>query len=367
MTYEQALNDILFNSSPGIIPGLSRIEKLLEKLGNPQNNYKIIHIAGTNGKGTVGKIIADTLTQNGFKTGLFSSPFVTDYTEQIQIDGKNISEEDFAYYLPFVKGEGSEFERLTALMYFYFSEKKVDFAVVECGMGGLEDSTNAIENTELCVLTSISVDHTNFLGNTVEEIAKHKAGIIKNNSKVVLYPNKSVEHIVKNVCTEKNATLYCVEAQNDFKKNNLETAKTALSLLGINNICDYPALFARQECVGKFIIDGSHNESSAATLESFLPKDENITVVIAMMKDKNCKKYIDTVLPYCNKIIVTQCDNARCMPAKDLYDLISEKFNNVKCVENSKTAIETARKTDCDKILVCGSFYLCREVRNYIL
>lgn len=162
MNYNEALNYIISKQSLGIMPGLDRIKQLLEKMGNPQEDYRIIHIAGTNGKGTVAATIANTLTQYGVKAGLFSSPWVTDYREQIQIDNTFISEADFAEYVEKYKDNAcSEFEFLTAIMYKYFSDKKVDYAVVECGMGGLEDATN-VETENISVITSVALDHTAF-------------------------------------------------------------------------------------------------------------------------------------------------------------------------------------------------------------
>ena len=167
MIYDEALNFILGKQSLGIMPGLTRIMNLLEIMGNPQNDIKIIHIAGTNGKGTVAKTINNALIDSGYKVGLFSSPWIDDYREQIQINNDFISEEEFASYVDEYKdNDCTEFEFLTAIMYKYFADIKVDYAVVECGMGGKGDSTN-VEQSNISVITSISLDHTAFLGDTV--------------------------------------------------------------------------------------------------------------------------------------------------------------------------------------------------------
>ena len=150
MDFNTAENFIINKQSLGIKPGLSRIEKLLRKMGNPQESLKIIHIAGTNGKGSVAAMIANALQKNGFKTGLFTSPWVTEYREQIQINGEFIPKSDFAEYVAAYKdADATEFELLTAIMYKYFADEAVDYAVVECGMGGLGDSTNAVSYTHL--------------------------------------------------------------------------------------------------------------------------------------------------------------------------------------------------------------------------
>ena len=164
MNYDESLNLILNKMSLGIMPGLARISTLLDKMGNPQDSIKIIHIAGTNGKGTVAKTISDNLISAGYKTGLFTSPWITDYREQIQINSQSISRSDFARYKD---NDCSEFEFLTAVMYKYFCDENVDYAVVECGMGGSGDATNVEKINALSVITSVSLDHTNFLGNTV--------------------------------------------------------------------------------------------------------------------------------------------------------------------------------------------------------
>ena len=204
MIYDEALNFILGKQSLGIMPGLTRIINLLETMGNPQNDIKIIHIAGTNGKGTVAKTINNALIASGNKVGLFSSPWIDDYREQIQINNEFISKEKFASYVDKYKdNDCTEFEFLTAIMYKYFADSKVDYAVVECGMGGKGDSTN-VEESNISVITSISLDHTAFLGNTVERIAEEKSGILRKNSTCVLYPNPYLRTNAKNLLRLKN-------------------------------------------------------------------------------------------------------------------------------------------------------------------
>ena len=177
MIYNEALNFILGKQSLGIMPGLTRIMNLLETMGNPQNEIKIIHIAGTNGKGTVAKTINNALIDSGHKVGLFSSPWIDDYREQIQINNEFISEEDFASYVDKYKdNDCTEFEFLTAIMYKYFADSKVDYAVVECGMGGKGDSTN-VEQSNISVITSISLDHTILLSRLQKKKAEFFAKI----------------------------------------------------------------------------------------------------------------------------------------------------------------------------------------------
>lgn len=360
MIYNEALNFILGKQSLGIMPGLTRIMNLLETMGNPQNDIKIIHIAGTNGKGTVAKTINNALVDSGNKVGLFSSPWIDDYREQIQINNEFISEKDFASYVDKYKdNDCTEFEFLTAVMYKYFADSKVDYAVIECGMGGKGDSTN-VEQSNISVITSISLDHTAFLGDTVEQIAEEKSGILRKNSTCVLYPNPDIEHIFEGKC--KN--LVAVNEHGNFKKNNLATANAVLELLGVPTVEQCAELPARQEYIGSVMLDGAHNKNGAQALEPYLPNGK-VTAVIGMMKDKDVDGYLSIIAPHLNRIITTTPDNPRSMPAEELKQLAQKYCNDVVAVDSSNEAVALAKQDENFK-LVCGSFYLAREVRNLI-
>lgn len=360
MIYNEALNFILGKQSLGIMPGLTRIMNLLETMGNPQNDIKIIHIAGTNGKGTVAKTINNALIDSGYKIGLFSSPWIDDYREQIQINNEFISEEDFASYVDKYKdNDCTEFEFLTAIMYKYFADSKVDYAVVECGMGGKGDSTN-VEESNISVITSISLDHTAFLGDTIEQIAEEKSGILRKNSTCVLYPNPNVKHIFADKCKK----LVKVKEQGNFKKNNLATANAVLELLGVPTVEQCAQLPARQEYIGNVMLDGAHNKNGAQALEPYLPNGK-VTAVIGMMKDKDVDGYLSIIAPHLNRIITTTPDNPRSMPAEELKHLAQKYCKDVVAVDSSNDAVALAKQDENFK-LVCGSFYLAREVRNLI-
>lgn len=360
MTYENALNFIIKKQSLGIQPGLTRISALLEAMGNPQNDLKIIHIAGTNGKGTVAYTIADTLSDNGFKAGLFTSPYVIDYREQIQINGDFISKEDFAHYVEkYQHNDCTEFEMLTAIMYKYFADNKVDYAVVECGMGGANDSTNA-ENENLAVITSIALDHTNFLGDTIEKIALEKAGIIKEKCTCVLYPNPKVEHIFEQVCKEKNAKLVKVNCyeDDDYLTKNLHTAASAVYELGLNTGVTLSIPSARQSYTEDGImLDGGHNVDAALALEPVLSRN---VAVIGMMRDKNVDGYLSIVAPHCKKIITTKPINPRSMEAAELKAAAEKYCDDVVAIDNPVEAVGYAKENGLD--LICGSFYLIRDI-----
>lgn len=367
MDYDKALSFIIKKQSLGIKPGLSRIEKLLSEMGNPQNKLKVIHIAGTNGKGTVATTLAKALAANGKRAGLFTSPWVENYREQIQINGKWISEEDFARYVSeYENADATEFELLTAIMYKYFYDMKVDYAVVECGMGGLEDSTNAIEKPVLSVITSVALDHTDFLGKTIEEIAYQKAGIIKNSCAVVLYPNKKCEKVFDNKCVREGCTLIKVNETGSFEKNNLETVNKCLSYLGFDAVGSTAPLPARQELIGSCILlDGAHNEDGARALLNAIP-DRKITAVMGMMSDKSYDSYLKLIAPRCNKIYTVTVSNPRSLSADELCNAAGKYCKNVVSCADPHKAVKLARE-EGNFLLVCGSFYLAREIRKDLI
>ena len=211
MDYKEALNYIDSLNILGSKLGLERVENMLERLGKPQNKYKIIHVAGTNGKGSVSSMLTSILIEAGYKTALYTSPHLERYNERYIINGKEISNEDFARYMDIIKKYADEmekdgigmptvFEQLTAMAFLYFADEKVDIAVIEVGLGGRFDATNVIEEPVLSVIASISLDHTEFLGDTVEKIAFEKGGIIKNDCPTVLYnQDKKVYNVIKNI------------------------------------------------------------------------------------------------------------------------------------------------------------------------
>ncbi len=361
MNYKDALNLIISKQSLGIMPGLSRIQKLLAEMNNPQNSIKVIHVAGTNGKGTVSATIANALIQNGYKVGLFTSPWVIDYREQIQINNQFISENELAEYIEkFKENDCSEFEFLTAIMYKFFADQGVDYAVVECGMGGREDATN-VEDCNIAVITSISLDHTAFLGDTIEKIAEEKAGIIKENGVCVLYPNPVCEHIFEKVCKEKNAHLIKVEDYcKHWSRNNIATVYKALNL--ILGDCEFrlAQLPARRERIGGILLDGGHNTDAAKFLEYSLSDDE--VAVIGMMADKDIDGYLSIVAPKCRKIFTTTPDNPRAISAAELKKIAGKYCTDVIAIDNPADAVKQAGVT-----LVCGSFFLARDVRKYLI
>ncbi|MBQ1966146.1 MAG: bifunctional folylpolyglutamate synthase/dihydrofolate synthase, partial [Clostridia bacterium] len=218
MTYPEAIQYLQGTNRAFCKPGTERVAELCALLGNPQKDLSVVHVAGTNGKGSFCVILASLLQSAGFKVGRFSSPALRRINECVTVNGREISDEDVsrlvALLQPLADGQTdrpTEFEILTALAFRYFWEQRCDFVILECGMGGWTDATNVIHRPLLSVMTEISVDHASFLGSTVPEIATHKAGIIKENCPALWCgKNPEAEGVIRKVCTEKNAELFTV-------------------------------------------------------------------------------------------------------------------------------------------------------------
>ena len=344
--YEKCI-DYLFNlERRGIKYNLKNITSLLKTLNNPERNFKSVHIAGTNGKGSVSSIINSVLIEKGFKTGLYTSPHIKDFRERILINGSMISKKFILDFVNKLSGEiekikPSFFEVTTALAFEYFSFRKVKYAVIETGLGGRLDSTNVLMPV-VSVITSIGIDHTEFLGNTIKSISTEKAGIIKTNVPVV--SGKVTDEsgkVFKNIAKEKNAALlfadnnYKVKIINsdekgfkfnlkgsersyenfyfpvpgDYQINNIKTSVTALDLIsnkenivfdkvnfknGFKNLRINSNLYGRFELISKdpkIVIDVSHNLQGIKNISENLKcfKFKKLIIIFAMMDDKQFK------------------------------------------------------------------------------
>ena len=407
----------------GINPGLERIRALCNLLGNPQKKLKIIHVAGTNGKGSTSTMICNILRKSGYDTGLFISPYVTDFRERIQFNGNMIDKYDLAECVEKVKSaidvlnekgiNPTEFEALTATAFVYFEMKKCDFVVLEVGLGGRLDSTNVIEAPYATVITSISLDHTAILGDTIEQIAAEKCGIIKFGAETVLYPfqDEKVYPIVEKTCKDK-----CNELRiTDIKKLKITDEKLegtlaeydgiefllplagehmiynactaieavrSLSRLAIN-ISDkaisegiaISVMPARMELIKKrpvIILDGGHNEGCAKVLSDFINKHlkgKRIIMVSSMMADKDYMSYLSTVAPLADVFISTRVDMLRALPSDELMKSASAFCSNCHDVPIPSKAIIAARNIlqDDDVLIVCGSFYLAGDIRDNLI
>lgn len=422
MNYNEALNFIHSRDKFGSRPGMERIEALCKAFDNPQDKLKYVHVAGTNGKGSTCYMIASVLSESGYKVGLFTSPFVVDFRERIQINGEMISQEDLAEIISEVKPvveklskqgiEPTEFEIITITAFLYFLRKNCDIVVLEVGLGGLLDSTNIIKKSEVSVITSISLDHTNILGDTLLKIAEHKCGIFKEGGNVVDYPQPdfAVERFIKDKAKEKNCKYFphelskirlvreeidgstIIYAGCTFKipltgkhqLYNFATAVAAINVLKQNgwNVT-YKSLIdgiskvkvpARTEIISHTpltIIDGGHNAEGVDALCNTLVKfcaNRKIIAVFGMMKDKDYRYAVKKLAPLCDRIYTTEASNPRTLDAKSLAKEVKQYCKKVRPEPNPEKAYYKALKKakDDDVVLVCGSLYLASDVKKFI-
>lgn len=422
MNYNEALNFIHSRDRFGSRPGMERIEALCNAFGNPQDKLKFVHVAGTNGKGSTCHMIASVLKESGYKVGLFTSPFVVDFRERIQINGEMIPENDLAEVISEVKPvveklskegiEPTEFEIITVTAFLYFLKQSCDIVVLEVGLGGLLDSTNIIKKSEVSVITSISLDHTKILGDTLLKIAEQKCGIFKEGGNVVGYPQPdfAVERFIRDKAKEKNCNYYphelskirlvreeidgstVIYAGCSFKipltgkhqLYNFATAVAAINVLKQNgwNIT-YKSLIdgisnvkvpARTEIVSHSpltIIDGGHNAEGVDALCNTLVKfcaNRKIIAVFGMMRDKDYGYAVKRLAPLCERIYTTEASNPRTLDAKSLAKEAKQYCKKVKPEPNPEKAVNKALKKakDDDVVLVCGSLYLASDVKKFL-
>ena len=402
MNYSEALKNIGRLGNFSLPPGLSRVNEALLKLGNPQKKFKSIHIAGTNGKGSVSAMIASVMKQSGYKTGMFVSPFIINFRERIQINGEFISQEDVASLAEKVLKLNiplKEFEFITVLGFLYFAEKNCDVAVVETGLGGKLDATNSLDKTNklVSVITKISLDHTALLGDTFEKIAREKCGIITKTA--VSYPQQPVKalevirQMSKNLIIPKISELeilksdifgsrfvyrgnvYDIPLAGKHQILNAVTAieallaaNTSISLNDIREGLKNTFFPARLELVSEnptVIIDGAHNPDGALCIKNFLfDCKKNVTAVIGMLADKDCESFLKILMPVCGRAItVTVPGNERSLSAKELQKKASAYCPNVTACESVSQALALAKEYGED-IIVTGSLYLASAART---
>lgn len=427
MNYKEAMEYIENTAKFGMNFGLERVWKILEYLDNPQDKIKCIHVGGTNGKGSTTAMVSSILREEGYKVGMYTSPYLEEFEERIQINGENIKKEELASIVTEVKdaiskvdvvkfGAPTQFEIITALMFYYFAIKKVDYAVVEVGLGGRLDATNVI-NPILVILTSISFDHMNILGDTLKEIAGEKAGIIKKGCTVVSYPQETEAlNVIKSKCKELNSKLIVVKKEhikqviidkNNFKQelkiNVLDkTYDIKLSLIGEHQVLNCAvclnAINALRESgivihddsikrglfnvkwIGRMevlknkplvVIDGAHNIDGIEKLKLSIDKYfnyENIILIVGILGDKQVDKMINVITRNAKSVIVTEPHNYRAESSSVLYEKIKEKHIDCFDIESYEKAYEKALSLakDNDLILVCGSLYMIGDMRKVI-
>ena len=417
MTYEQALQAINDRLVFGVKPGLERIQALCEKLGNPQKRTRFIHVAGTNGKGTTCTLIASVLQAAGFRTGLYTSPYVLDFRERFRIDGEMIPKaelieevERIAPLAAELEAQGetvTEFEFITALAFDWFARRACDFVVLEVGLGGRFDATNVIDTPEVAAIASISLDHTAVLGDTLEKIAYEKAGIVKSGGDVVLYPvqDDAVTRTVSTVCAERGAKLFIADESRmtvrgtsltgtavtwdglplttpftgAHQVHNAATALTVLDVLRQKGVripdealqkgfssAYIPARMERLSEKPLVLLDGGHNPGCAAALHEVLTthlSGRKITAVMGIMADKDSGHYLALTAPHFTKIVTVAPHNPRALSAEKLAEEASAFCADVTPASSMEEALRLSAVGDDEVLVICGSFYLASEIR----
>lgn len=393
--------------------GLESIGILLEKLGNPHKDGKFIHVAGTNGKGSVCAFVQNILTSAGFKTGKFISPNMIEVYERISINGENISPNDMDRLLSLVGEKAEEmekeigvmptqFEIWTAAAFLYFKEKKCDIVVLETGLGGRLDATNIIDNPICSVITRVDMDHTEYLGDTIEKITFEKAGIIKENCPVITLCDQAALNVIITKAKEtKSEVLFADKAENiencggrecfDYKAlkkleinllgvHQVENATLALEVAQFMNIEEKHIREGLEKArnIGRFekisqepmiFFDGAHNVCGIKTLVNSVKRyfpEKTLSVVFGAMRDKEIDESISLMKDELNiKCVYTVMvkDNPRAETAQNLAEkFLKNGFSAVPC-ENIADAIKKATST-ADVALICGSLYLYKDLKE---
>lgn len=388
MNYNETLKYI--NNTPKFskILGNADLVKLLKVLGNPQDSLKFIHIAGTNGKGSTAAMTSSILRKAGYTVGLYTSPFIEVFNERIQVDGQNIPDSELAKIATLVKDkidelkiEISVFAQITAMAFIYFKNKKCDYVVLETGLGGRLDATNVIKTPVACVLTKISYDHTEYLGDTIEKITAEKCGIIKENVPVITTSSQSPESlsVINDFCqkssspliTAKSSCEYELSLKGEFQKANAALAVEVCKLLNISEE-DIKAGLLNTSWIARFeylhsnlILDGAHNPDGVYALVNALKKlSKPVIFVVAMMEDKDYKESAKMIGEFSHHTIITELDMPRCIKA----DKLSLEFASCEIEKNCKNAVRKALllAKNNEIVCVCGSLYLAGEVRAFI-
>jgi len=417
-SYSKILKSMYSLRRFGIKLGLSTIRRILKGLGNPQDNFSCIHVAGTNGKGSVASALASILNASGYKTGLYTSPHLVRFNERITVRNRPVSNDNVVESYKAVKRvhygdrEPTFFEFTTAMAFYEFGRQKVDWAVIETGMGGRLDATNIIKPA-LSIITNISVEHQEYLGNTITEIAGEKGGIIKRRTPVIIgIKQKHAVSVVKEIAKTKSAPFF--RLGDDFKvkrnksgnftyfgiENTWRNLKTGL--LGnyqVDNAAlvvaacevldrkkaDIPLKSIREglannnwpgrlEVVSKnpfILLDGAHNLIAARNLSNYLSNNlsnHNITLVIGILDDKPYKAMLTSLLPVCKRAIITSPKIDRALAPETLSAVAESFITDITIIPDVGEAVKYAIKTTLPDDVVCiaGSLYLVGEAKEVL-
>lgn len=410
------------------VPGLSRIQALLKRLGNPEKKLRCIHVAGTNGKGSSVAMLSSILRESGLKTASYTSPHLHRYNERFVINGQEISDARFAEEITLMRShceamasDGDDvptlFEIVTAAAFHYFAEQQADIAVMEVGLGGTYDATNVIEKPLLSLIMSISMDHMDYLGNTLSDIAREKCGIIKKNCPVVLYSQeKLVYNMAKEMALTLSAPFYCetenqisvhkqdfdgtifsvknhlIDYQNitlplsgDYQISNCITVLNACAILRqlglplteetIRRGILHASWHGRMEVLKKrplVLLDGAHNADGIAKLAQSLPHYVNgkkITLVLGVLGDKEYPLMLSEIFPLIHQAVLTEPLSERKLDLESLARATAHFHKPVLLEKEIPRAFDRALEIteENDLILCCGSLYMIGEIREYIL
>ncbi|AEV69173.1 folylpolyglutamate synthase/dihydrofolate synthase [Acetivibrio clariflavus DSM 19732] len=422
MNYIEALNYIHGTVKFGIKLGLENIKTLLELMGNPQEKLKFVHVAGTNGKGSTVAFISNVLIEAGYKVGIYTSPCLERFNERIKVNNEEIDGDDLARITTFVKEHvdimiskyniyPTEFEIVTAIAFEYFYEMNCDIVVLEVGLGGRFDATNVINEALVSVITTISYDHMDRLGDTLEKIAFEKAGIIKNKGDVVLFPQgRDILEVIEKVCEEKNANLHIADFESirikqysiDGQKFEYNGKSFEISLLGEHQVKNAVVALAalkilrdkgykipddsierglvnarwpgRFEVLSKkpvFLIDGAHNkegaENLAGVLKSYFP-GKKIIFIIGALRDKDVESIIRPTVPLALEYITVAPDSSRALSPKEMSDFVLRYCKRVSVSDTIEGAIRTSLNrisSEDDVICAYGSLYYIGKIRSF--
>ena len=407
----------------GIVLGLENMREMMRRLGDPQDELKYVHVAGTNGKGSVIAYLYSALSGAGYRVGRYISPAVYSYRERMEVNGEPVSREKFAAYVTRIaevideivkegKPHPSVFEIETAAAFLYFQDEKCDLVLMEVGMGGDLDATNIIRTTVLSILVSISMDHTAFLGNTLGEIAEKKAGIIKPDSHMVTVKQQpEAEAVIRRICEEQNVPYeaadrdsaevleasitgqtflykgekYTISLAGAYQKENAVAALRALEILyeqgypttlvqrqdGLKRTT-WPGRFALLGTEPDFVVDGAHNPAAAdmlaASIERYF-KGKRIIYIMGMFRDKDYRKVIRKTEKYADTILtIAAPDNPRALTPQELADAVREFHSDVRPFDNIEAAVAEAYQLAGkeDVIIAFGSLAFLGDLTEII-
>ncbi len=418
MTAEEAMKFIHEKVWQGSKPGLSRTRELLSRMGNPEKRLRFIHIAGTNGKGSTSAMLASILEAAGLTTGLYTSPYISDFSERMRIDGKPITPDELAsitgFCAPFaldMEDRPTEFELVTAIAMEYFARGGCDVVVLETGMGGRLDSTNVIEAPLCSVITNIGLDHTRELGDTVEKIAVEKAGIIKKGCPTVVYElPESVKGVISSRCREMSSPLTAakfneIKTISDSRSGQVfsykEFENLVLRLLGAHQLSNAAVVLetvkvlrsqgieisgdairsglaatewpARFEIISEkpfFVVDGGHNPQCAETVRDNLMKyfpDMKRVILFGVLADKDYMGQAELINSAADVFVTISPQNPRALDAAVLAEKLRRFGKPVIACDSTESGIEEALKLAGKDGVVCsvGSLYSAGRVRSY--